>query len=64
MMDKWIDRERDEFVVIVVNIFSLEKMMTDKKKTKKIEQNFSTTTDRKKERIQRIKRLTRVRRRL
>ena len=39
--------------------------MTDKKKTKKIEQNFSdATTDRKKERIQRIKRLTRVRRRL
>jgi hypothetical protein len=22
MMDKWIDRERDEFVVIVVNIFA------------------------------------------
>ncbi len=38
--------------------------MTDKKKTKKIEQNFSDDDWQKKERIQRIKRLTRVRRRL
>ena len=38
--------------------------MTDKKKTKKREQNFSDDDWQKKERIQRIKRLTRVRRRL